>query len=39
MKALNDWFRRIFERCLRSWSCNYEDNYYGDQLCKCDKQS
>ena len=38
MKALNAWFRQIFERCVRTLTCNYEDNYYGDQLCNCEEQ-
>ena len=39
MKALNKWLTQLFERSVRALSCKYEDNYYGDQLCKCEDQS
>ena len=39
MKKLNDWLKQIFDRSVRALSCKYEDDYYGDQLCKCEEQS
>ncbi len=38
MKALTNWFKQLFDRRLWQAHCNYEDDYYGDQFCKCEEQ-
>ena len=38
VKKLNDWLKQIFDRSVRALSCKYEDDYYGDQLCRCEEQ-
>ena len=37
MKALTNWLKQFFERSAWRASCNYEDDYYGDRLCKCEE--
>ena len=36
MKALMNWFKRFWQKNVAFLACNYEDNYYGDRLCKCE---
>lgn len=38
MKALIDWFAAWFERTRLIANCNYNDNYYGDRLCRCESE-
>ena len=39
MKALTDWFKRMFDRGVWQANCNYADDDHGDQLCKYEEPS